>query len=211
MGFQYLLHVIILLSDIRQSTEIIIFHFQIIFWWCSNTHFKSVIENKMMTMKMGIGKMMTVMSTMMMTKKKNGLILLWTQQVVKCDSNTCDGDDDECDDEEYHNNENDDDECGDEKYDDGDGDDGDYDDDIKPCWPHPALNPSHSTRCWTCTPRLPLTLVMIMTKWLIPQISNKIINGLLVTICIRKSHLVTSRTWRQPTAFPSLQLNKSSI
>ena len=156
-------------------------------------------------------EMMIVTSTMMMTKKKNGLILLWTQQVVKCDSNTCDGDDDECDDEEYHNNENDDDECGDEKYDDGDGDDGDYDDDIKPCWPHPALNPSHSTRCWTCTPRLPLTLVMIMTKWLIPQISNKIINGLLVTICIRKSHLVTSRTWRQPTAFPSLQLNKSSI
>ena len=156
-------------------------------------------------------EMMIVTSTMMMTKKKNGLILLWTQQVAKCDSNTCDGDDDECDDDEYHNNENDDDECGDEKYDDGDGDDGDYDDDIKPCWPHPALNPSHSTRCWTCTPRLPLTLVMIMTKWLIPQISNKIINGLLVTICIRKSHLVTSRTWRQPTAFPSLQLNKSSI
>ena len=45
----------------------------------------------------------------------------------------------------------------------------------------------------------------------IPQISNKIINGLLVTICIGKSHLDTSRTWRQPTAFPSLQLNKSSI
>ena len=104
------------------------------------------------------------MSTMMMTKKKNGLILLWTQQVAKCDSNTCDGDDDECDDEEYHNNENDDDERGDEKYDDGDGDDGEHDD-IKPCWPHPALNPSHSTRCWTCSPRLPLTLVMIMTNW----------------------------------------------
>ena len=62
MGFQYLLHVIILLLDIRQSIEIIIFHFQITFWWCSSIHFKSVIESKMMTMKMGMGKMMTAVA-----------------------------------------------------------------------------------------------------------------------------------------------------